>query len=92
MLVKRVVGVGGDVIDMILSQALCTGTVKRWKNPMCWGPTTLSYDIQFPITVPQGQCVFLLGDNRNGSGTAVPARLAALTSGPFGQVLAADAT
>ena len=66
MLVKRVVGVGGDVIDIDFESGIVYRNGEALEEPYVLGPTTLSYDIQFPITVPQGS-VFLLGDNRNGS-------------------------
>ncbi|MFR8664721.1 MAG: signal peptidase I [Ruthenibacterium sp.] len=66
MLVKRVVGVGGDVIDIDFEAGVVYRNGQALDEPHVLGPTTLSYDIQFPVTVPQGS-VFLLGDNRNGS-------------------------
>lgn len=66
MLVKRVVGAGGDVIDIDFESGIVYRNGEALEEPYVLGPTTLSYDIQFPITVPQGS-VFLLGDNRNGS-------------------------
>ena len=66
MLVKRVVGVGGDVIDIDFEAGVVYRNGQALEEPYVLGPTTLSYDIRFPVTVPQGS-VFLLGDNRNGS-------------------------
>ena len=66
MLVKRVVGVGGDVIDIDFEAGWWYRNGQALTNPMCWALLRFAYDIQFPVTVPQGS-VFLLGDNRNGS-------------------------
>ncbi len=66
MLVKRVIGVGGDVINIDFEAGIVYRNGEALDESYTLTPTTLSYDIQFPLTVPQG-CVFLLGDNRNGS-------------------------
>lgn len=65
-LVKRVIAVGGDTIDIDGA----TGEV--WVNgivldePYILAPTIDVGDVAFPITVPQGS-VFVMGDNRPGS-------------------------
>lgn len=65
-IVKRIIATEGDEIDIDFS----TGTVKvngeTLDEPYIYEPTYLSYDMTFPQTVPEG-CVFVMGDNRNGS-------------------------
>lgn len=65
-IIKRVIGVAGDEIDIDFQ----TGEV--WRNgqlldePYINEATRLSYNVQFPVTVPEN-AVFVLGDNRNNS-------------------------
>lgn len=65
-LVKRVVALGGETIDIdfITHEVKINGEVID--EPYIFEPTQLSYDISFPYHVPDG-CVFALGDNRNNS-------------------------
>lgn len=65
-LIKRVIALAGDTVDVNYQ----TGTVivngKPIDEPYVLEPTYLAGDIQFPAEVPAGR-VFLLGDNRNNS-------------------------
>lgn len=65
-LIKRVIGVGGDIIDIHFEtgEVSVNGTVLN--EPYIAEPTHRQFDIAFPLTVPEG-CVFVMGDNRNDS-------------------------
>lgn len=65
-LVKRVIAKGGEEvsIDFISHVLTVNGTVLD--EPYIAAVTEESGDVQFPLTVPDGQ-VFVLGDNRNNS-------------------------
>lgn len=62
-LVKRVIGLGGDEVDINFEtgEVLVNGEVLD--EPYISAPTTTSYDVKFPVIVPNGY-LFLLGDNR----------------------------
>ncbi len=64
--IKRVIGVEGDeiYIDFDRGEVLVNGKVLD--EPYINTPTNVSYDVTFPVRVPEN-CVFLMGDNRNGS-------------------------
>lgn len=63
-IVKRVIAVGGDVVDIDFE----TGVVTVNGEGECFqdGITFLQYDVSFPLTVEPGT-VFVLGDNRGDS-------------------------
>lgn len=65
-IVKRVIAVSGDVvnIDFNLHEVYVNG--EKLNEPYINEPTALSYDMQFPLTVEEGN-VFVMGDNRNDS-------------------------
>lgn len=76
ILIKRVIGMGGDVIDIDFE----TGTVIRNGEPLQEDylkekpflplkdiPDNEMTEVTYPVTVPDG-CYMVMGDNRNGSG------------------------
>ena len=65
-IIKRVIAVGGDTvyIDFNSSEVYVNGVMLD--EPYISEPTTLSYDVQFPLTVDEGK-LFVMGDNRNDS-------------------------
>ncbi len=62
-IVKRIIGMEGDVIDIDFSAGVVIRNGEVLDEPYVSAPTTLQLDVQFPVTVPEG-CVFVLGDNR----------------------------
>ena len=63
-IVKRIVAVGGDTVDINFTTGVVTvnGTEEDYTDEL----TSQQFDIAFPITVPEGT-VFVLGDNRANS-------------------------
>lgn len=63
-IVKRVIAVAGDVVDINFTTGVVTvnGTEEDYSDEL----TLQQFDIAFPITVPEGT-VFVLGDNRGNS-------------------------
>ncbi len=63
-IVKRIIAVGGDVVDINFTTGVVTvnGTEEDYTDEL----TSQQFDIAFPITVPEGT-VFVLGDNRGNS-------------------------
>lgn len=64
MLVKRVIGLGGDVIEIRDSRVYRNG--EALDEPYAQGGT-VGIQMRGPVTVEEG-CVFVLGDNRPESG------------------------
>ncbi len=65
-LIKRVIAVGGDEVNIDFVQGIVRINGKIVDEPYIAEPTHKMFDISFPVTVPEG-CVFVMGDNRNNS-------------------------
>lgn len=70
LIVKRVIGVEGDTIDIDFEKGQVYRNGEMLDEPYIrdYGRegTSLSGDVRFPVTVPEGT-VFVMGDNRNNS-------------------------
>lgn len=64
--IKRVIAVGGDTVDIDFYKGTVSVNGQVLDEPYVGTPTNLSYDMTFPVTVPEGK-LFVLGDNRNDS-------------------------
>ena len=62
-LVKRVIAVGGDVVDIDFQTGAVTVNGETLEEPYIRELTLLDEGQTFPLTVPQGK-LFLMGDNR----------------------------
>lgn len=65
-IVKRVIAVGGDTVDIDFAAGNVYVNGEVLNEPYINSSTTFGYDVEFPITVPDG-CVFVMGDNRGES-------------------------
>lgn len=65
-LVKRVIAKGGDTVDIDYIAGTVSVNGEVLQEDYIAEPTYLSYDVEFPYTVPDGT-VFVMGDNRNAS-------------------------
>lgn len=65
-IIKRVIAVGGDTVDIDFYKGTVSVNGQVLDEPYVNTPTNLSYDMTFPVTVPEGK-LFVLGDNRNDS-------------------------
>ena len=65
-LVKRIIAKGGDEVDIDFVSGVVSVNGIALDEPYVAQPTYDSFDVEFPITVPEGT-VFVLGDNRNAS-------------------------
>ncbi|MBR2731948.1 MAG: signal peptidase I, partial [Clostridia bacterium] len=55
-----------DTIDIDFDRHTVTVNGQILDEPYTAAPTSLSYDVEFPLTVEEGK-VFVMGDNRNDS-------------------------
>lgn len=65
-LIKRIVAVGGDTVDIDYEAGIVTVNGKALSEPYVAAPTRLNEGAILPASVPQG-FYFVLGDNRNQS-------------------------
>ena len=65
-LIKRVIGVAGDTIDIDFQNGIVYRNGEALVEPYTAEPTFLYEGLDFPVTVPEG-CIFVMGDNRNNS-------------------------
>lgn len=65
-LIKRVIGIEGDTIDIDFDAGIVYRNGEALDEPYTAEPTWTFEGASFPLTVPQGQ-VFVMGDNRNHS-------------------------
>lgn len=65
-IIKRVIAVGGDTVDIDFYKGTVSVNGQVLDEPYVNTPTNLSYDMTFPVIVPEGK-IFVLGDNRNAS-------------------------
>ncbi len=65
-LIKRVIGVAGDTIDIDFNEGLVYRNGELLDEPYIAEPTYMFEGTVFPLTVPEGT-IFVMGDNRNHS-------------------------
>ncbi len=65
-IVKRVIATEGQTVDIDFMQGIVYVNGKALDEPYTLTPTNLDEGVEFPLTVPEN-CLFVLGDNRNGS-------------------------
>lgn len=65
-IIKRIIGIAGDEIDIDFMNHTVSVNGKELDEPYINEPTGRYFDVEFPVTVPEGH-VFVMGDNRNDS-------------------------
>lgn len=73
-IVKRVIAVGGDTVDINFATGDVTVNGQVLDEPYINERTETDEGTQFPLTVPEGS-IFVLGDNRNASSDSRDPRL-----------------
>lgn len=65
-IIKRVIAVGGQTVDIDFERGVVSVDGVELDEPYAKMPTTIKYDVEFPLYVPEGY-IFVLGDNRGNS-------------------------
>lgn len=65
-IIKRVIGLPGDTIFIDFENGIVYRNGEMLSEPYIAEPTHKYYDVEFPLTVPEGK-IFAMGDNRNDS-------------------------
>ena len=65
-IIKRVIATEGQTVDIDFALGVVYVDGVQLDEPYVKTPTNLSYDVTFPVRVPDN-CIFVLGDNRNDS-------------------------
>ncbi|MBR6360811.1 MAG: signal peptidase I [Clostridia bacterium] len=63
-IIKRVIGLSGDKVDIDFENGFVYVNGEKLSEPYIAEPTREYYDVEFPLTVPDGY-LFVMGDNRN---------------------------
>lgn len=63
-IIKRVIATEYQTVDIDFNLGVVYVDGVALDEPYTKTPTNTQYDIDFPVTVPEG-CIFVLGDNRN---------------------------
>ena len=63
-IIKRVIGLPGDTVDIDFDNGFVYVNGEKLTEPYIAEPTHEYYDVEFPVTVPEGH-IFVMGDNRN---------------------------